>query len=99
MEYENEKVALIDTFLLSCRVLGKEIEYALLGYLLDQLKEKGIEIVNSEFVPEARNTQVHDFYEKAGFTLIEEKNAIKKYEMILSEGEIKKVNHIKIMEL
>ncbi|MFM2290706.1 MAG: hypothetical protein RIS29_519 [Bacteroidota bacterium] len=99
VEYENEKVALIDTFLLSCRILGKEIEYALLGYLLDQLKEKGIEIVNSEFVPEARNTQVYDFYEKAGFTLIEEKNAIKKYEMILSEGEIKKVNHIKIMEL
>ena len=57
----------IDSFLLSCRVLGKGIENAFLKSVLTLLKESGLESVRSFYRPTAKNTQVADFYDRNGF--------------------------------
>jgi FkbH-like protein len=67
---EKNKSANIDSFLLSCRILGKNIETAFLKFVLQQLKKTGILQVTAIFIPTAKNMQVSYFYEKNGFELI-----------------------------
>lgn len=57
----------IDSFLLSCRVLGKGIENAFLKSILALLKESGLTSVRASYRPSAKNTQVADFYDRNGF--------------------------------
>jgi len=66
---EKSNASDIDSFLISCRVLGKEIETVFLKHVLQQLKNNGIIHVTSTFVPTAKNKQASDFYEKNKFDL------------------------------
>ena len=59
----------IDTFLLSCRAMGKNIEYGILGWLLDGCGEQGFTRVRGDFVQTEKNEPASDFYLKAGFTV------------------------------
>jgi FkbH-like protein len=59
----------INSLLLSCRILGKDIENAFVAYILKTLKSVDIQRVTSEYIPTAKNAQVRDFYEKNGFVV------------------------------
>ncbi len=59
----------IDTLLLSCRILGKEIEYAFVKTILSLLKNNGINTLYAEYLPTAKNGQVADFYDRCGMNL------------------------------
>jgi len=85
-----DKCASIDAFLLSCRILGRDIEKAYLFYLMNKLQTRGIEIVKALYIPTAKNKQTEKFYESCGFSCIQEENGIKRYQMALeSRIEIK----------
>lgn len=81
-------VAEIDTLLLSCRILGKNIEVAFVKSVLNILQDEGIQRVHAKYIPTAKNAQVADFYDRLGFTLISEGEGIKEYELILSDKQI-----------
>ena len=55
------QVAHIDTFLMSCRVIGRKAEDAFLHTLFRRLAEQGIESVTAEFLPTAKNELVKTF--------------------------------------
>ena len=57
----------IDSFLLSCRILGKGIERAFLNKILLLLKESGLKTVLAHYAPTAKNAQVKDFFDRCGF--------------------------------
>ena len=57
----------IDTFLLSCRVLGREIERSFLGAILKMAETAKIEVVIGHYIPSAKNGQVSEFYLNNGF--------------------------------
>lgn len=60
---------LIDTFLLSCRVIGKSIEMAFLRRGLELLKARwGPVQFIGEYIPSRKNGQVAQFWNQAGFT-------------------------------
>lgn len=59
----------IDTFLLSCRVLGKGIEKAFLYMILNELYEAGEKCIEAAYLPTAKNMQVSEFYDRCGFIL------------------------------
>ena len=64
----------IDTFLLSCRVLGRGVEDLLLSVLSERVMKasKGADIeLIGEYVSAKRNSQVSDFYGKHGFSPVE----------------------------
>jgi FkbH-like protein len=61
---------LIDTWLMSCRVLGREVEVAALSVLIDAAVERGINGLIGEYRPSGRNAMVEGHYEKLGFTPI-----------------------------
>lgn len=78
----------IDSFLMSCRVLGKDIEYAFIASLLKRLQADGIITLTAEFIPSPKNIQVADFYKHAGFKETLSENGIKHYAMHLNETQI-----------
>ena len=61
----------LDTFLMSCRVLGRGVEKALLGAVCKQAGESGASAVRGEFLRTAKNAQTENFYETCGFTAVE----------------------------
>ena len=71
LQMEGEKAA-IDIFLLSCRVLGRNVENEFLKYILLEVKEKGIKRVEGIYNVTAKNIVAKDFYIKNGFTPIDE---------------------------
>ena len=58
----------IDTFLMSCRVLGKRVEEEFFGRVLGELKQQNPKRIIGAYIPTAKNEQVKDFYQKFGFT-------------------------------
>lgn len=66
VKYENQK-AVIDTFLLSCRVLGRRIEDVLISCVLRAAKQRGCKIAEGKYIPTRKNSQVASFYTDHGF--------------------------------
>jgi len=66
----NDEVA-IDTWLMSCRVLGRQVEEATLGLIADATARLGAERIVGEYSPTAKNAMVRDHYLKLGFTHVE----------------------------
>jgi FkbH-like protein len=56
----------VDTFLLSCRVLGRGVEHRVLARLGEIAKEHGLDRVDVPFVRSARNRPALDFLESVG---------------------------------
>ena len=59
--------ARLDTFLMSCRVIGREAEAAFLHTLLRRLAGQGVEQVVAEFIPTAKNELAKSFLLEQGF--------------------------------
>lgn len=59
----------IDTWLMSCRVLGRRVEEAALAELARLLRARGVTRLIGIFRPSERNGIVVDHYRKLGFTL------------------------------
>ncbi len=67
----------IDTFLLSCRILGRYVEKVFLFSILNYLSEQKIKIVTAKYCPSPKNSQVSDFYDEMFFKRVQEdKNCI-----------------------
>jgi FkbH-like protein len=62
----------IDTFLLSCRVIGRTVETALLSFLVKRAQSLGLRQLQGRFVPTKKNTVASDFYRSHNFQLIAE---------------------------
>ncbi|MFF7710603.1 HAD-IIIC family phosphatase [Pseudomonas sp. NPDC007930] len=62
----------IDTWLMSCRVLGRKVEDAVLGELISQARARGITRLVGEFIPTERNMMVKAHYPKLGFECLAE---------------------------
>ena len=89
----------VDTFLLSCRVLGKSIELAFVKAVLGILVKKGFVKVTASYVPTLKNGQVKEFYERCGFKhLSESANGTKEYEIDLTKTDLT-VSEIYNMEI
>jgi FkbH-like protein len=61
----------IDTWLMSCRVLGRRVEDAVLQELLLQARKRCVDRIFGIYHPTERNKLVEDHYAKLGFALVE----------------------------
>ena len=64
----------IDTWLMSCRVLGREVERAALQVLVEQARDAGATRLLGQYLPTAKNGMVAGHYEKLGFTRLSEQD-------------------------
>ena len=65
----NENQCHIDLWLMSCRVIKRDMEFAMLDELVRQCKEKGVLEIIGYYYQSDKNNMVFDLYEKFGFAL------------------------------
>lgn len=93
LEFKND-LAIIDTFLMSCRVLGRNIEYRFMDIIFDILKDKSISKVNSVYIKTLKNDQVSDLYDRYGFEVLEKDENLTRYRMLVKNYKNKNLNYI-----
>lgn len=67
-----EKICHIELWLMSCRVLKRDMEFAMMDTLVHHLQAKGVQEIRGYYYPTAKNAMVKNFYELQGFTKISE---------------------------
>lgn len=63
----NGDTAVIDTFLMSCRVMGRNVENAFLDYVESQLKVLGVKEIGAEYRRTAKNSMTEKFWNNMGY--------------------------------
>jgi FkbH-like protein len=71
VRYEND-LAAIDTFLMSCRVIGRGIEQTLLATILQAARDRNCRTVQGEYIATAKNEPVKNLFAQNGFTPVEQ---------------------------
>ena len=75
----------IDTWLMSCRVLGRRVELAVLQELVTQARDFGAEKLVGTYIATDRNIIVKDHYEKLGFKKVLSDGAIDTWDLDISK--------------
>lgn len=59
--------AVVEEFVMSCRVMGKQIEYAIMEDVEKNLRELGLQTLTGIYVPTGKNRPVAELYESLGY--------------------------------
>lgn len=65
---------LVHTFLMSCRVIGRGVEFSVWKTVLDDARSRGKTVLRAAYVPSAKNAQVADFFDRLGLPLTAERD-------------------------
>lgn len=89
----------IDTWLMSCRVLGRNVEQMVLREILRHARAAGIEKLIGVYRPTDRNKMVVDHYAKLGFFRVaDEESGVTRWELLV-EGADPKRAPMKVISL
>ncbi len=70
--HQNGTQADIELWLMSCRVLKRDMEYAMMDEFVSTCKRRGIKKIIGYYYPTAKNGMVKDFYGTMGFKKVNE---------------------------
>jgi FkbH-like protein len=74
----------IDTWLMSCRVLGRKVEHMVLREILEHARAAGIHTLAGTYRPTDRNKLVVDHYARLGFAKVsEEESGLTRWELVV----------------
>lgn len=60
----------LELWLMSCRVLRRDMEKAMMDQVVSQARKRGVETVLGYYYPTAKNGMVREFYRNMGFSLL-----------------------------
>jgi FkbH-like protein len=72
--HQNKEIINIELWIMSCRVLKRNMECAMMDVFVDKCRERGIQKIIGHYYPTAKNGMVKDFYSKQGFSKVNEDN-------------------------
>lgn len=89
---------LIESFLLSCRILGKNAEFALFAAVMALATQRSCTRLRGTYIPTSKNGSCKDFFQRCGLTPSGGAftEALQVFEANLSELFIKQIEHIKV---
>lgn len=70
---------MIDTFLMSCRVMGRKLENVIIDEIANQYKSRKRLI--GEYIPTEKNIPVRNLYDRLGFRLLSDEDGHRVYEL------------------
>ena len=74
----------IDTWLMSCRVLGRKVEHMVLREMLDHARAASVQKLHGTYRPTERNKLVADHYARLGFTqMAQEESGLTRWELLV----------------
>lgn len=74
---KEEDDTVIDTFLMSCRVMGRKLEDVIINKLAGVIDGR----LKAEYIPTAKNAPVKELYERLGFKVVSDTDGRKTYEL------------------
>jgi FkbH-like protein len=74
----------IDTWLMSCRVLGRQVEEAMLMKIAEAARNSGVQRLIGTYIPTAKNDMVKGHYVKLGFQPVHESPAGGRFELTVA---------------
>ncbi len=83
----------IELWLMSCRVLKRDMELAMLDTLVEKCQSSGIKTIRGHYYPTAKNSMVKELYGTFGFTKVNEDTA-GNTEWELDTESYEKKNHV-----
>ena len=83
---------IIDSFLLSCRIIGRGVENVMINQLVDRAKKENIKRIKGKFIPTQKNKPAENFYKEIGFSKEGD------YWVFNTEDSLKKIEHIKVIK-
>tara|TARA_B100000530_G_C15776242_1_gene415563 strand:- start:93 stop:803 length:711 start_codon:yes stop_codon:yes gene_type:complete len=83
---------IIDTFLLSCRIIGRGVENCMLSQIIEKARKEKIKTIKGKFIPTQKNKPAEKFYEDFGFSLEDD------YWVFNTDNSINKPEHIKVIK-
>ncbi|MFZ0742752.1 MAG: HAD-IIIC family phosphatase [Terracidiphilus sp.] len=87
----------IDTWLMSCRVLGRKVEHVVLHEILEHARAAHVQKLVGDYRPTERNKLVADHYARLGFKKIEEnESGFSRWEFAV-DGAEPEVPHLKVV--
>jgi FkbH-like protein len=89
---------IIDSFLMSCRVIGRRIETALLANIVEKAKQHGVATIIGEYIPTSKNSLVQKFYPKHGFKPLHQEGALTQWLLEISQTTIKVSEWLEIID-
>lgn len=95
IRYETD-FAEIDTLLMSCRILGRNIEKSFMDIIIDTMKRKGVNRITSKYVPTKKNIQTKNYYLLNGFEVKEKQNLQTTFELKIDNYSFNNLTYIKI---
>lgn len=87
----------VDIWLMSCRVMGKTVEFAMFKHLLDYARSARYERIEAIFRPTERNQVIAGLLQEIGFVLTEEADDGRRYAYDVG-AEPKRSSHVLILE-
>ncbi len=79
-------IPLMEELVMSCRVMGKNIEYAIIEDIENQLQKAGYTGLAGKYIPTAKNLPVAQLYEKLGYEIVEQtQDGVKNYAIDLAK--------------
>ncbi|UCD76618.1 MAG: HAD-IIIC family phosphatase [Phycisphaerales bacterium] len=72
----------IDTFLMSCRVIGRTVEAEMLAQLCERAAAAGCAKLRGTYIPTAKNVMVKDLYSRFGFTEVAATGSVEEAETV-----------------
>jgi len=80
----------IDTWLMSCRVLKRQVEEEVLNEIVRLARDRKCKKVAGQYIPTAKNGMVRDLYPKMGFAHSrEESGGVQVYELDATQYQVK----------
>jgi FkbH-like protein len=80
---KNDSMWEIDTWLMSCRVLGRRVEEAVLQEIVSAAVQENVQTIVGVYRPTARNVIVKDHYKNLGFKLSDQSSEEERWELSL----------------
>jgi len=78
----------LDSFLLSCRVIGRKVETAFLAKIVEDAKEYDVTTLVGEYIPTPKNALVKSFYADHGFEELEQERDIHRWKLDLTKSKV-----------
>lgn len=89
----------MELWLMSCRVLKRDMEYAMMDELVDRARSIGIRRLVGYYYPTAKNAMVKDFYSLQGFSKVsEDQEGNTVWEFEITDHYVKKQKVIQVNE-
>ena len=92
-----DKVGHIETLLMSCRIIGRNIEYAFMDALVSLVKKEGVSELYASYRKTSKNEQVLDFYTHCGFASRDNKESVNRYSLDVNNYREKDIKYIEVL--